>query len=105
MQTFIKHLHDSWLKYLISLFALLLIYAHIFEPRIKIDNIILVLFGFAIFPWLGQLISSFEFQGIGAKFRGVNQGVDERDVDINTKKANTEKEIWEEYNQEKKKYE
>jgi hypothetical protein len=102
MQVTLKHIKESSLKYLISLFALVLTYFHLFEQSVKVDHIVLFLFGFAIFPWTGQLIASFEFQGIVAKFRGVSEGVDERDIDIKKGKTITMEEIWEEYNQEKK---
>jgi len=91
---------QTFLKILISFAAVALIGIHLFYPCITIDNIVLVLFGFAVFPWVGQLISSFEFHGIGAKFRGPGSGVDSNDVDIDGKTL-TDEEIRKEYNDEK----
>ena len=53
----------SFLKYIISIIALLLIFVHIIWPQAAIDGITLGLIVIAIIPWLAPLFKSLQLPG------------------------------------------
>ena len=61
--TFLIKMNARLIQIIISSIALLLAMAHVFYPKVQIDEIIITLFVIGVIPWLYHLFKSVELPG------------------------------------------